>query len=60
MIIIYKTIDSKYEIYLELALIINKNIYNDKKITYHTYKITEDKILQIIKNTHLTLNERKC
>lgn len=53
MIYVHKKIDSKYEIYLEIALIINKSLYNDKKISYHIYKMTEDKLLQSIKTTKL-------
>ena len=49
VIIINKLINSKEEIYLEVALIINKSLYDDKKIAYYTYKVTEEKILQRIK-----------
>lgn len=53
MIKINKLLKNKYELYLELALTINKNMYNDKTITYQTYKQTEDNLLEKIKNNNV-------
>ena len=43
-------LSNKYELYLELALIINKNMYDDKEISYYLYKNVEDKLLYKIKS----------
>ena len=49
MIIINKLLNSKYELYLEIALIVNKSMYNDQKIPYHIFKLTEEKLLEKVK-----------
>lgn len=36
------------EILLEVALTINKELFNEKKISYKTYKYTEENILKEI------------
>ncbi len=46
LIIINRLFNSKYEIYLEIALIVNKNMYDSLLIPYNIYKITEDNILK--------------
>ena len=48
-IMIHKLINSKDEIYLEIALTINQNMYKDKKIPYHIFQLTEEKLLEKIK-----------
>ncbi len=45
----HKLLESKYELYLEIALIVNQNMYNDQKIPYHLFKLTEEKLLEKIK-----------
>ena len=50
MIYIHKLLDSKYELYLEVALIVNKNMYDEQKIPYHIFKLTEEKLLEKIKS----------
>lgn len=44
-----KLINSKYQIYLEIALIINNNLYTSKKINYSMYKTTENTLLKKLK-----------
>ena len=39
----------KNKLYLEIALGINKDLYEDKIIDYYTYRVVEDKLLQSIK-----------
>lgn len=41
-----KTINDRKEIYIDLALFINKLMFDDNLITYNLYKITEDVILK--------------
>lgn len=43
-----KIFNNRKELYLELSLIINKKMYESKTIPYHVYKISEEKILQMI------------
>ena len=43
-----KVINSKQEIYVEIALRINKSLYDDKEISYYIYKKTENKLLQML------------
>ena len=50
MIFIHKLLDSKYELYLEIALIVNKSMYNDQKNPYRIFKLTEEKLLEKIKS----------
>ena len=38
-----------YQIYLEIALIINKDLYNNKTIDYYTQKLAENNILKKLK-----------
>lgn len=60
MIYIHKLVNSKYDIYLEIALILNKSIYDEKKIDYHIYKMTEDKLLEMIKTAKSEILEGEC
>lgn len=48
-LIFIKFINSRYELYLEIALIVNNNMYNDNKIPYQVFKLTEEKLLEKIK-----------
>ena len=50
LIIIHRIINNKYEIYLEMALVINKSMYDDEIISYHLYRLVENKILEKIGN----------
>ena len=52
--IIHNLINSKYEIYLEIALIVNKSLYDEKRIPYYLYKTTENKILKQIEKRPLS------
>lgn len=45
-----RVLDKNKEISLEIALYINKNLYEEQEITYKMYKYTEDIILRQIKN----------
>ena len=38
------------EILLEIALTINKELFNENKISYKTYKYTEENILKELKD----------
>ncbi len=49
MIIINRVFDSRYEIYLEIALTINKRMYDDGEISYIMYNAVEKEILEKIK-----------
>lgn len=40
------TINNKKDIYIELALFINKLMLDDNLITYNLYKVTEDVLLK--------------
>ena len=53
MIIIKILINSKYQLYLELALLINKDMYDTNKIPYNIFKATEDELLKKIKSVRL-------
>lgn len=44
-----KTDEKKKEILLEVSLSINKELYNENKISYKMYKLTEEKILKELK-----------
>lgn len=38
--------ETKYQIYLELALVINKEMYEKKEIPYYVFKFAEDELLK--------------
>ena len=44
-----KNIDSNNQLYIELALAINKQMYDDNEISYNIFKITEDTLLKKVK-----------
>lgn len=46
-----KKINSKKEIYLRLALSINKDMFDSKLIPYNIFKVTEDELIKKIKST---------
>ena len=48
-LVISKRVDSRYEIYLEIALVINKMLYDDEDISYQIYKMTEDRLIHKMK-----------
>ena len=49
-----KEVKNKHrQIILEVALILNKELFDEKKITYRVYKFTEENILKKIKNNLL-------
>lgn len=50
---IKKNIDSNNQIYIELALAINKQMYDDNEISYNIFKITEDILLKKVKGVTL-------
>ncbi len=42
-------LNKEHQIYLEIALIINKRLYNNKTIDYYTQKLAENVILKKLK-----------
>ena len=48
-----KNIDSNNQLYIELALAINKQMYDDNEIPYNIFKITEDTLLKKVKGVTL-------
>lgn len=44
--IINKLIDTNYQLYLEIALSINKELFESKSIPYSVYKYTEDNLIK--------------
>ena len=48
-----KKIFSNNQLYLELALSINKQMYDDNEISYNIFKITEDTLLKKVKGVTL-------
>ena len=44
-----KKIFSNNQLYLELSLAINKQMYDDNEISYNIFKITEDLLLKKIR-----------
>lgn len=42
------------EILLEVALTLNKELFNENKISYKMFKYTEEKILKELKNRNLS------
>lgn len=43
-----KIINDKYELYLEVALVVNQNMYNMEQIPYYVFKKTEEQLLKKI------------
>lgn len=42
------------EIFLEVALTLNKELFNENKISYKTFKYTEENILKQLKNCSIS------
>lgn len=45
-----KTFNTNFQIYLELALAVNKSLYEENKIPFYIFKKAEDEILKKIKS----------
>ena len=43
---IRKNFNTNKQLYIELALVINKQMYDDNEISYNIFKITEDILLK--------------
>ena len=50
LIFINKIFNTKNDIYLEIALIINSDLYKENNIDYYIYKTAENKLLKLLNN----------
>ena len=50
LIFINKIFNTKNDIYLEIALIINSDLYKENNIDYYIYKTAENKSLKLLNN----------